>query len=132
VFSSFLLDIFFIYISNVIPFPGFPSPRNPLSHTPSTCFYEGVPPSTYPLPPPLPSIPLHWGIKSSQDQGPLFSLISNKAILCYICNWSHRFLHVCYSLVDGLVPVSSEGSNWLILLFFLWDCKPLQLLRYFL
>jgi hypothetical protein len=26
----FLLDIFFIYISNVIPFPGFPS-KNPLS-----------------------------------------------------------------------------------------------------
>jgi hypothetical protein len=24
-FFSFLLDIFFIYISNVIPFPGFPS-----------------------------------------------------------------------------------------------------------
>jgi hypothetical protein len=29
----FLLDIFFIYISNVIPFPGFPS-ENPLSHLP--------------------------------------------------------------------------------------------------
>jgi hypothetical protein len=28
-FFLFLLDIFFIYISNVIPFPGFPS-ENPL------------------------------------------------------------------------------------------------------
>jgi hypothetical protein len=28
--ETFLLDIFFIYISNVIPFPGFPS-KNPLS-----------------------------------------------------------------------------------------------------
>jgi hypothetical protein len=28
----FLLDIFFIYISNVIPFPGFPS-ENPLPHS---------------------------------------------------------------------------------------------------
>jgi hypothetical protein len=28
-FLPFLLDIFFIYISNVIPFPGFPS-ENPL------------------------------------------------------------------------------------------------------
>jgi hypothetical protein len=29
-FSLFLLDIFFIYISNVIPFPGFPSKKHPL------------------------------------------------------------------------------------------------------
>jgi hypothetical protein len=32
-FWKFLLDIFFIYISNVIPFPGFPS-KNPLSPPP--------------------------------------------------------------------------------------------------
>jgi hypothetical protein len=44
------------------------------------------------------------------------------AILCYICSWSH-----VYSFVDGLVPGSSGGSGWLILLFFLWGCKPLQL-----
>jgi hypothetical protein len=30
---KFLLDIFFIYISNVIPFRGFPS-EDPLSHPP--------------------------------------------------------------------------------------------------
>jgi hypothetical protein len=30
----FLLDILFIYISNIIPFPGFPSGK-PLSHSPS-------------------------------------------------------------------------------------------------
>ena len=29
--------------------------------------------------------------------------MSHKAILCYICGWSHGFLHV-YSLVGGLVP----------------------------
>jgi hypothetical protein len=29
-----------------------------------------------------------------------------KAIFCYICSWSHGFLHV-YSLVGGLVPGSS-------------------------
>jgi hypothetical protein len=33
-FSFLFLDIFFIYISNVIPFPS-PHPRNSLSHTPS-------------------------------------------------------------------------------------------------
>jgi hypothetical protein len=34
--NYFLLDIFFIYIINVIPFPGFPS-ENPLSPLPSHC-----------------------------------------------------------------------------------------------
>jgi hypothetical protein len=44
---SFLLDIFFIYISNVIPFPGLPS-ENPLfspihSHFPVLAFpYTGA------------------------------------------------------------------------------------------
>ena len=45
-FKKFLLDIFFIYISNAIPFPGFPS-ENPLSHPlfylfclPSTIVFE--------------------------------------------------------------------------------------------
>jgi hypothetical protein len=33
----FLLDILFIFISNVIPFPDF-LPRNLLSHPPSSCF----------------------------------------------------------------------------------------------
>jgi hypothetical protein len=51
----------------------------------------------------------------------------DKAIICYICSWNH-----VYSLVSGLLPESSGGSDWLILLFFLWGCKPLQLLRSFL
>jgi len=41
--------ILFIYISNVIPFPSFPS-GNSLSHPLSPCFYEGVPPPSYPEP----------------------------------------------------------------------------------
>ena len=45
--SFFLLDILFIYISNVISFPGFPS-GNPLSHPPSPCFYEGASPPIHP------------------------------------------------------------------------------------
>ena len=83
----FLLDIFFIYIENVIPFPGFPS-RTPCS-------------PTQPLLLPGPCIPLHWGIEPSQDQGPLLPLMTDKAILCYICSWNH-----VYSLVGGLVPGS--------------------------
>ena len=80
---NFLLDILFICISNFIPFPSFPS-VNLLSHSPSPCFYEGAPPSTYPLP----GIPLHWGIEPSQAQWSLLPLMSDKVILCYICSWS--------------------------------------------
>jgi hypothetical protein len=49
-FCFFWVDILFIYISNVIPFPSFPS-RRPLSHRPFPFLYEGVSPTTH-LPPP--------------------------------------------------------------------------------
>jgi hypothetical protein len=42
----FLLDIFFIYISNLIPFPGFPS-KIPLSHLPPSASMRVFPPPTY-------------------------------------------------------------------------------------
>ena len=77
------------------PYP-FPPP-------PSPCLYEGAFSHTHPLPFSHPGIPLHWGIKHPQAQGPLLPLMSNKVILCYICDWSHGSFHV-YSLVGGLVP----------------------------
>ena len=67
-------------------------------------------PPTHPLLPHLSSIPLHWGIKPPQDQGPPLPLMPDKAILCYICIWSHGSLHV-YSLVGGLVSGSSGWSG---------------------
>jgi hypothetical protein len=114
------MNIFFIYISNVIPFSSPPLPQE----TPYYIFYDGVPPPTQGIPSPHSGIPLHWDIEPSQDQGPLLPLMTDKAILCYICSWSHGLLQV-YSLVGGLVPGSSGrwwwwGSGWLILLFFLW------------
>jgi hypothetical protein len=51
-----LLDTFFIYVSNVIPFPSFPS-ENPLSSPPSPC---SIP---HPLSLPGPGIHLYWGIE---------------------------------------------------------------------
>jgi hypothetical protein len=57
-YHYFLLSIFFIYISNVIPFPGFPF-ENPLSPSPSPCS------PTHPLPIPGPGISLYWGIEPS-------------------------------------------------------------------
>jgi hypothetical protein len=81
----------------------------------SPCLYEGPPPLTHPLLSHRSRIPLHWGIKPPQDQGPPLPLIPDKAILCYICSWSHESFHV-YCLVGGLVPGSSGCSGWLILL----------------
>jgi hypothetical protein len=51
----FLLDISFIYISNIIPFPCSPPPRIHLSHPPSPWFYEGAPPPTHSCLPAWPS-----------------------------------------------------------------------------
>ena len=74
--------IVFIYISNVIPLPSFPSTcKSPIPPPPPGC-YEGIPPPTHPLLPHHPSIPLH--IKPPQDQGAALPLMPDKAILCYI------------------------------------------------
>jgi hypothetical protein len=82
----------------------------PIPHAPA---YEGATLPIYPLPSSCPGIPLHWAIKHPQAQGPLLPLMSNKAILCYICNWSHASLHV-YSLFGGPNPGSScgVGRGW--------------------
>jgi hypothetical protein len=61
--------------------------------------------------------------RTKDSSSPPPPLMPDKAILCYICSWSHRSLHV-YSLV-GLIPRSSGESGWLILLFFLWGSKSL-------
>jgi hypothetical protein len=50
---------------------------NPLSHRPLACFCEGAPPPIYSLLPHCPSIiPLHRGIKPSEDQGPPLQNVS--------------------------------------------------------
>jgi hypothetical protein len=79
----------------------------------------------HPLPPHHPSIPLHWGIEPSQDQGPPSPLTPDKAILCYICCWSHESVHI-YSRWWFSTWKYSVGYGCLMFLFFLWGCKPLQ------
>jgi hypothetical protein len=128
VFYFLSLDIFFYLQFKCYPQSWFPL-QKPLSLPHFPGLYECALPLNDPLPPSVPSILLHWGIEPTQDQESLLPLIPNKAILCQICGWSHGSLHV-YSLVGGLVPGSSRGSDWLIL-FFLWGCKPLQLLQSF-
>ena len=80
-FSFFLFIRYFLYLLFNLLYPS-PSPCSP----------------THPLLLSCPGIPLHWGMEPSQDQGPFLPVMSNKAILCYICSWSHGSLHV-YSLV---------------------------------
>jgi hypothetical protein len=91
----FLVDIF-TYISNVIPFPGFPSesplsPPPPPAHQPThSCFLVLEFPYTG-----------HRAFTLPRASPPI-----DKAILCYICSWSHESHHVCF-LVGDLVPGSS-------------------------
>ena len=69
------MDILVIYISNVIPFPTFPSVNTyPILSYPASM--RVLPPPTYPF---LPHHPLHWGIKPSQDQGPPLPSMPDKA-----------------------------------------------------
>jgi hypothetical protein len=60
-FSPKILECFigyFLYLHfKCYPLSWFPSSINPLSHPPSTGFFEGVPPHTHPLPPPCPQFP---------------------------------------------------------------------------
>ena len=63
---KFFIRYFFIYISNFIPFPYFPSKYSPIP--------SPLPLLTNPLTPAsLSWHPLHWG--PSQDQGPLLPLM---------------------------------------------------------
>jgi hypothetical protein len=71
---------------------------------PSCCLYDGVPPLTCPLLPHHPNFSLCWG------QGSLLPFMTDKVVLCYICSWSHRSLHV-YSLIGGFVPESSGQES---------------------
>jgi hypothetical protein len=85
-FKDFVLLIILFVTFQMIPIP------LPL-HSLPLCLYEGVPPPTHPFLPYFSSIPLHWGIKPPST-GPPLPLMSDKAILCYICIWSHGSLHV--------------------------------------
>jgi hypothetical protein len=98
------------------------------SPSPPPCFYEGAPTHSCLTALAFPytgESRLHWtkGV-------PPYPLMPDKAIVCYISSWSHESLHV-YSLLGGLVPESSGESGWLIMFFFLWGCKHLQLLQSF-
>ena len=128
----FLLDIFIIYISNVIPFPHVLS-ENPLSNLFSPCFHESInPPTQQPIPSLMsrhsPTL-RHWSFTEPRASPPIDVGQSHPLLQMRVKLW----VTPCVLwLVVYLVPGSSEGSGWLILLLLLWDCKALQLLWSFL
>jgi hypothetical protein len=120
-----LLDIFFIYISNVIPFPGFPS-RNPLSHTlsPASVRVFSHPP-TYSY---LPTLAFPYtGASAPSLTPPLRSpcSIQRLAVSIHLC--------ICQVLAEPLrrqlyqAAVSKQLLTSLILsgfAVFIWDTSP--------
>jgi hypothetical protein len=130
-FKVFFFFGYFVYLHFKCYSTLLVSPWKPPTLPPFPSLHEDALPSTHPLLRYCPIIPLLWDIKHSQNPGIPLLLIPDKAILCHLFSWSHGSLHV-YSLVGGLVPGSSGGLGWLILLFHPWVCKPLHLLQFFL
>jgi hypothetical protein len=124
------LDIFFIYISNVFPFPGLPF-RNTLSHLPPPCLYESAPQPTHPLLSILPGIPLHWGIEHPQGQGPLLLMCNRPSSATYAARAMGPSIYILWLVVQfpgALGWGGGGGSGRLSHLFPLWGCKSPQLL----
>jgi hypothetical protein len=140
-FLFFLLIIPFVYISNDNPLPGHPLHQLPIPWYPTSqlplhqpphptcilpyhlCLYECAPVPTHPVQAYHSSIPLCWGIKPTQDQGPSLPLLSGKAILCFGSLQVH-------SLLGGLV-FGRTGWSAHPMLFFQWGCNPPPLLQSF-
>jgi hypothetical protein len=91
---------------------------------PPLYLYEGSP-SPLHSPQPHPSRNPYTGAFSL----PPLPLMSDNAMLCYICICSPGSPQV-YSLVGGFVLGISGWFSYLIL-FFLWGCNPFQLLQSF-
>ena len=126
-FSSSIIGYFLYFYFKCYPLTSFPS-RNSLSHPSSPCLMKVFLPTTTHSN--LTTLILHWVNKPSRDQGHILPLMSYKAIICFICNWSLGSLLV-YSLFGCLVCGSSGVSGSLILLFFLSGCNALQLVQSF-
>ena len=107
--SLFLLDIFFIYISNAI------------SKVPYTLPLLCSP--THPLLLPGPGIPLYWSILSLQDQGPLLPMMANQAILCYICSQRHE-LWGCWLVHIVVPPIGLQLIGFFLQLHRWGPCVP--------
>jgi hypothetical protein len=89
-FFIFIRYFLYLHVKSYL-LSSFPLRNTPIPSPSSTCTL------THPSLFPVLAFPY---TKSSQSQGPLLSLMSHKAILCYICSWSLQSLLV-YSLAGG-------------------------------
>ena len=113
--------IFYLFIFHVIPFPGFHLWKPPIPSSLPVLLYRCS--HTHRLLPSHLDIPLHWVWSLHRTKGLSSHWCLIRPSICYVGRWSLGSFHV-YSLDGGLVPVSSGGSGWLILLFFLWVVNP--------
>ena len=128
-----LLDIFFIYISNVILFPGFPS-GNLLSHAPF--------PASMRLFPHLPTTPAsqpwnssrlgHQTFTEPRVSPPIDALQGYTLLNMQLEPWVAPCVFFGWWFSPWEIWGWGAWSGWLTLLFFLWGCKHFQLLRSFL
>ena len=80
------MDIFFIYISNAIPFQF--SPPGPLSHPPSPCLYEGAPSPTPFFPPWHSSTLRQWTSSGTRASPPTYSALPEPWVpACVLFGW---------------------------------------------
>jgi hypothetical protein len=121
----FLLDILCIYISNVSPFPGFPSGTS-LS-LPLSLLLRVLPYPPIPISPPWHSLTLgNWAFTGPRASPPIDARQCHPLLHIQLELWVPPCVLFCW----WFSPWELWGSGWLILLFFLWGCKPLQLLQF--
>jgi len=87
-FFLFLYWIF-IYISNVLSFPGFPQPINLPIPSATPCIYEGAPPPIYPLP----LLSLTWHSPTLGHEPPLLLMPNKTHPLLY--TWLESWVPPC-------------------------------------
>jgi hypothetical protein len=122
---NFLLVILFIYILTITSLPSFPS-TTPYPLLPPSCLFEDVPTTCWPTALSALGFPYTGSSSLHGTKGIPFQW-------CQIRQSSATYppramCTTVYSLVCGLVPGRFGDSGWMILLFFLWGCKTLQLL----
>jgi hypothetical protein len=128
-FFSFLKIGYFLYLHlKCYPLSQFPTSQKPPIPSSLPLLQWGCSSTHSPTPISSPSIPLHWGI--------YWAFIGPKTSPPIDAWQGHPPLHMqlepCLLLGWWLSPGNSGESGWLILLLFLWGCKPLQLLHCFL
>ena len=132
-YSFFFFNLFIFYwifslftFRMLSAFPP-PPPRPPIPSSLPLLLW-GCSSTHSPTPTSLPSIPLHWGIYQA--------FIGPRTSPPIDASQGHHLLHMqlepCVLLGWWLSPWKLWGYSWLVFLFFLWGCKPLQLLQPFL